>query len=369
MKIIEKRRPVADFPGSLPYIKDNMLFVDIETTGFQSQNQQIYMIGTACLDGDSIYVRLLFATVPREESEILQEFMHIIKDYNTVISFNGDRFDIPFILQRLKVHNIPYEYLQTVSSIDIHKKIRPYKKLLGLISCKQKDIETLCQITRTDEMDGGKLISVYDRYTKNPTESDEKLLICHNEDDVWGMVSIIPVLSYSLINNTDLTLDSIEWNNEESILIARISMGVTIPKAFRIHEDAFYMIVEEDRLNAAFFISSEPMHYYYPYPAQYVYLIRENSVVPKLLASSVPSSQKRPARSDECFSTVTGNFVAIDSKIIKKQPSWLKDKHILQKTYKDSLNYIKTDPQSLDENLIISYTGLLLDQYLPVTAP
>ena len=48
--------------------------------------------------------------------------------------------------------------------MDIYKKIRPYRKLLGLESMKQKAIEQFLGISREDKYTGGQLIEVYRDY-------------------------------------------------------------------------------------------------------------------------------------------------------------------------------------------------------------
>ncbi|MFR5733798.1 MAG: ribonuclease H-like domain-containing protein [Clostridium sp.] len=83
-----------------------------------------------------------------------------------------------------------------VSSFDIYKKIKPYRNLLGLDNLKQKSIEQFLGIARTDKYNGGQLIEVYKDYLMTHEQNLYDLLILHNEDDLKGMPSILPILNY-----------------------------------------------------------------------------------------------------------------------------------------------------------------------------
>ncbi len=63
-----------------------------------------------------------------------------MEHYRYLIHFNGDGFDIPYLLKRCRAYDLDYGFLN-IKSVDIYKIIKPYKKLLGLENLKQKSIE------------------------------------------------------------------------------------------------------------------------------------------------------------------------------------------------------------------------------------
>ena len=95
-----------------------------------------------------------FADTKAAEKDLLDHFFDFLKQYKTVVHFNGDGFDIPFLQKRCKHFNLPYS-LSDVASFDIYKKIKPYRNLLGLDSLKQKSIEfdNIIKVGRTQLQD------------------------------------------------------------------------------------------------------------------------------------------------------------------------------------------------------------------------
>ena len=155
--------PEQFYPGICPSDR-KILFFDIETTGFSREYHMIYLIGAAsCKDGEW---RLLqwFAETPEEEPDVIRAFLEYSQDYNTLIHFNGQRFDLPFTEARANAWQIPWT-LEFEESIDLMDLIKPYKTLCGLDNCKQKSIEQLLRLSsREDTMSGGELIPVYHSY-------------------------------------------------------------------------------------------------------------------------------------------------------------------------------------------------------------
>lgn len=70
-----------------PYLLDKVVFIDIETTGFNVQNSHITVVG--CYDGREPKVFLF--------GENEEEFIDYIRKFSLVVTFNGKLFDIPFL--------------------------------------------------------------------------------------------------------------------------------------------------------------------------------------------------------------------------------------------------------------------------------
>ena len=98
------------------------------------------------------------------------------------------------------------------------------KKLLGLPDMKQKTIERLLKIGREDLYNGGELIEVYLDYLRTHDQEEKHLLLLHNEDDLKGMPSLLPVLFYPDFFAQDFTLDAVrEAPGETDRLILSLS--------------------------------------------------------------------------------------------------------------------------------------------------
>ena len=73
---------------------------------------------------------------------------------------------------------------------------------------KQKSIEQFLGVHREDKYNGGQLIEVYRDYLHTHEKSLFDLLILHNADDLRGMPSILPILNYADLFESDFTLCS-----------------------------------------------------------------------------------------------------------------------------------------------------------------
>ena len=75
MKTIHYEEETAKFPGSEPFLSEDMLFTDIETLGFSAEKDPIYLIGTGSLKEKSLHITLYLAETPAEEADILSAFL------------------------------------------------------------------------------------------------------------------------------------------------------------------------------------------------------------------------------------------------------------------------------------------------------
>ena len=191
---------------------DQLLFVDIETTGFSAKTARIYLIGAACFsslkDGetppDSWRIIQWFAEDFSEEQELLEAFFRFASGFTHLVHFNGNQFDLPFIRKRCELLGVQYPF-DSFSGTDIYKRVTPFKTLLQLKNCKQKSVEDFLGLHREDTYNGGQLIAVYEGFVRSRRAgaSEEVLeeftrpILLHNFEDMQGMLEILPILSFS----------------------------------------------------------------------------------------------------------------------------------------------------------------------------
>jgi uncharacterized protein YprB with RNaseH-like and TPR domain len=70
-----------------------------------------------------------------------------------MVHFNGTTFDVPFLQTRAKKFGL--SFVPASVQHDIYKKISPYKNLLHLPGCRQKQLEEFIGIHREDHFNGG----------------------------------------------------------------------------------------------------------------------------------------------------------------------------------------------------------------------
>ena len=96
------------FPGTVTYplkrLGDpkKLVFFDIETTGFSADYNTVYLIGCIWPEGDHLRLIQWFADTRDAEADVLAAFFDFLNAFNTLVHFNGDMFDIPFVTKRAK---------------------------------------------------------------------------------------------------------------------------------------------------------------------------------------------------------------------------------------------------------------------------
>ncbi len=302
MEIIHDTMDVSNITNIDALPKD-AAFVDIETLGLSAAYHPIYMIGMAVICGEKADITLFFAEHPDEEAEVIAGFFQAISTSSTLVTYNGDMFDLPFVKKRAALKGIA-DGIDGKESIDLLRRVKKLRHLLGLPGCRQKDVEKFLGIDRKDEMDGGELIPVYKRYAMRPNDEDHGLLIMHNLCDVRGMISLLPVLAYEGLSSSTVSDVCVRIDEEEGHVYVEAALSVSIPQPLRCHADDAYLIFTDHRVKCAFRLHDGRIRYYFDNPKDYVFLIEENRVIPKKLAGGVAKNAKRRAKDEECFSLV-----------------------------------------------------------------
>ena len=87
---------------------DELLFFDIETTGFSGDTSSLYLIGCTWHRDGRWNMTQYCADRPEAERQALKEFFEMLKNYRVLVHFNGDGFDIPYLLKRCAHHKLDY---------------------------------------------------------------------------------------------------------------------------------------------------------------------------------------------------------------------------------------------------------------------
>ena len=91
-----------NYPIEIFQKKKIIIYFDIETTGFSRKYCIVYLIGCMYYSGDELIYTQWLAENFNDEANVLIAFNKFIKDFDTVIHFNGNSFDIPFVTERVK---------------------------------------------------------------------------------------------------------------------------------------------------------------------------------------------------------------------------------------------------------------------------
>ncbi len=194
-------------------INKDEIILDIETTGLDSTKDNLVLLGLIRFEKNKCYILQYFAQDNSEEKRLLEIYLKEIKN-KKVITYNGDKFDIPFLNARLDKYKLLTIFPE---SIDIYKIISSKRKFFDFKSMKLTDIEKYIGIYRNDPS-RYKVISKLSEDVKK--RNKPKPIMVHNENDLISTEKLANIedyfdkkLSINLKDNR-LTLKSVRINND-----------------------------------------------------------------------------------------------------------------------------------------------------------
>ena len=345
MITIEKRLEFPDiYPLSRIGVLSELLFFDIETTGFSGDSSSLYLIGCVFYRDHSWNLIQWFADRADAEEEMLEAFFYFLKNFKILIHFNGDGFDIPYLLKCCRRLDLPYNF-DRIKSVDIYKKIKPYRKLLGLENMKQKSIEQFLGVARDDKYNGGQLIEVYREYLMTHESFLFDLLILHNEDDLKGMPSILPILSYADMMEAPFSLESQQLftyddmaGNACPFLSLTLKSPCAIPVPLEYDSAPVSLELSRDTLACNIALFQGELKYFYSNYKDYYYLPMEDTAIHKSVGEYVDRDARAKATARTCYTKKQGLFLPQFGCL------W---SPVLMREYKASLTYAEYEPEML----------------------
>jgi uncharacterized protein YprB with RNaseH-like and TPR domain len=158
--------PSVEHWRAYPLFSDSAAFVDIETTGLSQGRDKITIVGIYNGVESKVYIRDI------NLDDIVEEF----SKYRLLISFNGARFDLPFI--KSEFPEVEFKQLH----IDLMYPLRRIGYSGGL-----KNIEKRLGIFRSEDtqgISGFDAVRLWKQYKKGDLEALDKLIKYNNEDIV-----------------------------------------------------------------------------------------------------------------------------------------------------------------------------------------
>lgn len=295
------------------YERSGLLFFDIETTGFSAKTAQLYLIGAIYYDGSGREGRgagwmltQWLAEASGEERGILQDFLEQASEHTMLIHFNGDRFDIPFLLEKCRAYGLP-EHALLMAGRDLYRLIRPLKTLLALPAQNQRSLKEYLGIFREDPYGGGELIRVYQKYVVSPSRELLRTLLLHNYEDLLGMLSVLGLLSYlPILEGSYRVLEA--WEEQDAVLI-HAQLPLVLPQPFSFQTDWISLSGEEQRFSARVRGKRGALKYFFPDYKNYYYLPAEDTAIHKSVAAYVDKAYREPAKASTCYSRKKGFYL------------------------------------------------------------
>ncbi len=150
------------------YFKDYVVYLDIETTGLSPRDSGITVIGLY----DGIKERAFVM------GDNLHEFADEIAKYKMIITFNGARFDLPFIKQSLNVQldQIHIDLLYPLKRLGYSGGLKAIERILGIY-----------RPTDIGDVDGFEAVSLWFDYQMNGNKRALEKLVKYNLEDTRNL--------------------------------------------------------------------------------------------------------------------------------------------------------------------------------------
>ena len=166
--------PQSEYYRLYDFFKEDCVFLDIETTGLDSKNNDITVIGLF----DGINTKTMIKNINLDYKKLKEE----LQRYKLIVTFNGSSFDVPFI-------NKTYPgLLPDIPNFDV-KSITHRLNLKGGL----KKIERKLGIRRNkiiEKFYGGDVLTLWKMYRSTNDEYYLNLLIEYNDDDIINLKKV-----------------------------------------------------------------------------------------------------------------------------------------------------------------------------------
>jgi uncharacterized protein YprB with RNaseH-like and TPR domain len=164
--------------------KHRCAFLDIETTGVCDYHE-ITVIGL--YDGEHTHHFI--------NGRNLGEFEDAIQAYDLLVTFNGNRFDLPFIsrvFRNLRLHQAHIDLLPVARRLGYRGGLKKIEPLFGI-----------CRGSEIQEMNGYEAVILWQQHLRGDPNALHRLLI-YNEADVVNLKTIMDIAWERLVRELEL---------------------------------------------------------------------------------------------------------------------------------------------------------------------
>ncbi len=295
-------------------LKEHEMLLDIETTGLSKENDTIVSLGIMYNKNNTIEKKYFFADNIEEEKSTLICFLEFIDVFNTIYSYQGKRFEFSFIIARLEHLGIPPISFTKHTLVDLSTVVR-------FLGSKKENIEKALDYHRSSSVDGRQVITLYKTYIDCNQTIYKDLILKHQSDELDSLCYMKNV--YQIVYNLkkhDLIKAANGSFNYRTLSYYPIDVILKV-------QDTICHVVSEPSNNASLESSNlantfkcqvnidvkvydSKLRKYLP-TKDYVYIVSEDKLLPKSLASFISKDKKSAVPKDKCYISINGKFIKV----------------------------------------------------------
>lgn len=171
------------------------IFIDIETTGLSRIYSDLISITVLSYEDREYKITQIFCQYRVDEPEALKYLKDMLKSKKFLITYNGNTFDIPFLMEKAKKYNINIDF-NSFYKIDLYSNIRRLKNKISTMDLTLKTVEKYFNINRKDTLEGKDIITLYEAYRLEPRKEFTYLILEHNYEDVYNLPKLMNKIVY-----------------------------------------------------------------------------------------------------------------------------------------------------------------------------
>lgn len=166
---------------------ERVLWLDLETTGLSMT--PLFLVGLMYVEGDELVIDQLFARDYTEEKAVLAFTADLMNRFDVLVTFNGRRFDVPFLAERMAFTGLPF------AAPSRHVDLLPVARRTVGRRTPNHRLQTLERfllgMKRIGDVPGREIPGVYHEYVRTGDAGGIAGVILHNRLDLVTMIRLV----------------------------------------------------------------------------------------------------------------------------------------------------------------------------------
>lgn len=288
----------------LKTLAKQILFLDIETSGLNKQNDTIISIGILYLGTHKQpTLKHWFLENKEEEKSLLESFLLFLCNYDTIYTYNGKGFDYPFLLSRMHYHNLDTSPFLSLKLIDTKECLKHFAR-------NRMALETMLHFKRQSSTSGKEVIKLYRTYLDCHNTIYSALIIKRQEDELRSLLAFYELydmlLNFSNFKYVECkeTSDALAMTFQSPVPFTHSFDGTAFDLHFSYQEGSHLLYLTLPLIHTTLKHYLEPSKDYY-------YIESQGQLMHKSLAQFIPASLRRRATKEECCITKSSCYLRI----------------------------------------------------------
>ena len=172
------------------WLYQKLLFLDTETTGLSGGAGTVaFEIGLGWIEPRGMVIRQYVMRDYHEEGPMLEAIAALIRQFDTIVSFNGKSFDLPLLESRMTMNRIRFAVTALPHFDLLHAARRVYKLRIG--RCNLAKLEAaLFGVERKEDLPGALVPQRYFDFIKTGEFALLEDVLRHNLQDVQSLAEL-----------------------------------------------------------------------------------------------------------------------------------------------------------------------------------